>query len=108
MLSRADDYPIHQTPEPIAVSGTDRNFYDRYFFSAQAPDGGAVVGVAMGIYPHLNIIDCAVSVLAGGQQHSLFASRILHGERMDLRVGPVTLEVLEPLHKLRLSLLRPL
>lgn len=104
MLSRADDYPIHQTPEPIAVSGTDRNFYDRYFFSAQAPDGGAVVGVAMGIYPHLNIIDCAVSVLAGGQQHSLFASRILHGERMDLRVGPVTLEVLEPLHKLRLSI----
>jgi hypothetical protein len=102
MLSRADDYPIHQTPEPIAVSGTDRNFYDRYFFSAQSPDGAAVVGVALGVYPHLNIIDCAVSVLADGVQHSLFASRILHGERMDLAIGPVTLEVLEPLQRLRL------
>jgi hypothetical protein len=102
MLSRADDFPIHQTPEPIAVSGTDRNFYDRYFFSAQAPDGGAVVGVALGVYPHLNIIDCAVSVLHGGQQHSLFGSRVLGGERMDLCVGPVTLIVEEPLQKLRL------
>ncbi|MCZ7584756.1 MAG: hypothetical protein M5R36_16260 [Deltaproteobacteria bacterium] len=33
MLTKADDFPIHQTPEPIAFSGTDRNF-DRYFFSA--------------------------------------------------------------------------
>jgi hypothetical protein len=104
MLSRADDYPIHQTPEPIAVSGTDRNFYDRYFFSAQAPDGSAVVGVALGVYPHLNIIDCAVSVLHAGQQHSLFASRVLMGERMNLTVGPVTLDVLEPLRRLRLSI----
>ncbi len=31
MLTKADDYPIHQTPEPIATSGTDRNFYDPLF-----------------------------------------------------------------------------
>jgi hypothetical protein len=105
MLSRADDYPIHQTPEPIAVAGTDRNFYDRYFFSAHSPDSEAAVGAALGVYPHLNIIDCAVSVLRAGQQHSLFASRVLHGERLDLRVGPVQLEVQEPLKRLRLVVL---
>ena len=33
MLTRGDDYPIHQTPEPIAYAGSDRNFYDRYFFN---------------------------------------------------------------------------
>ncbi len=27
MLTKADDYPIHQLPEPIATSGTDRNFH---------------------------------------------------------------------------------
>ena len=37
-LTRGDDYPIHQTSEPIAYSGTDRNFYDRYFFNGY---GGA-------------------------------------------------------------------
>lgn len=103
MLSRGDDYPIHQTPEPVAVAGTDRNFYDRYFFNAQSPDGSATLGVAMGVYPHLNIIDCAVSVTDGRQQHSLFASRILGGERMDTRVGPVAVTVEEPLHRLRVT-----
>jgi hypothetical protein len=30
MLSRFDDYPIHQTPEPLALpASTDRNVYDR-------------------------------------------------------------------------------
>ena len=33
MLSNADDYPIHQNPEPIAYAGQSRNFYDRYFFN---------------------------------------------------------------------------
>jgi hypothetical protein len=34
MLSRFDDYPIHQTPEPIAHRATsDPRAYDRYGFS---------------------------------------------------------------------------
>ena len=34
MLTRFDDYPLHQTPEPVAHPATgDRNFYDRYFFN---------------------------------------------------------------------------
>ena len=28
MLTQADDFPVHQTPEPIAVGPTDRNFYE--------------------------------------------------------------------------------
>ena len=104
MLTRADDFPIHQTPEPIAVAGTDRNFYDRYFFNAQAPDGGAMVGAAMGIYPHLNIIDAAISLTDGTTQRSLFASRILCHERLDTYVGPVTITVEEPLQRLRVTI----
>ncbi|GIS20138.1 MAG: hypothetical protein CM15mP120_20540 [Pseudomonadota bacterium] len=34
MLSKADDFPIHQNPEPIAYAGVSRNFYDRYFLTA--------------------------------------------------------------------------
>jgi len=39
MLTKADDYPIHQTPEPIAFAGTDRNFYDRSFFNGSSREG---------------------------------------------------------------------
>jgi hypothetical protein len=40
VLSEGDDYPIHQRPEPIAFAGTDRNFYDRYFFNGYAETPG--------------------------------------------------------------------
>src|SRR4029453_9421582 len=54
-LSKGDDFPIHQTPEPIAYSGYDRNFYDRYFFNGYSPDGSEFVAVAFGVYPALNV-----------------------------------------------------
>ncbi|HSD11143.1 MAG TPA: hypothetical protein VLF14_09175 [Candidatus Binatia bacterium] len=102
MLTKADDYPIHQTPEPIAYSGTDRNFYDRYFFNGYARDGECFFAVAMGIYPHLNVIDAAFSVIHGGRQHNVRASRCLHMERLDTRAGPISVEVVKPLEALRL------
>jgi len=38
MLPKADDFPLHQTAEAKAFSGTDRNFYDRYFFIGMTTD----------------------------------------------------------------------
>jgi hypothetical protein len=102
MLTKGDEYPIHQTPEPIAFSGTDRNFYDRYFFCGYQEDGADFFALAFGIYPHLNIADAHFSVLRAGQQHCLHASRHLNMERMDLQVGPIRIEVIEPLSRLRL------
>ncbi len=52
MLTKADDYPIHQTPEPIAFSGTDRNFYDRYFFNGYTRSGDVFFAAALSVYPH--------------------------------------------------------
>ena len=57
-LSRFDDYPIHQTPEPVAVPSTsDRNFYDRYWFNGYDRDGEFYFGVGLGFYPHRGIVD---------------------------------------------------
>jgi hypothetical protein len=101
MLTKADDYPIHQTPDPIAFSGTDRNFYDRYFFNGYTTDGEVFFGAAMGVYPQLGITDAAFSVRIGGVQYNLHASRHLQMERMDTQVGPIRVEVIEPLQRLR-------
>jgi hypothetical protein len=102
MLTKGDEYPIHQTPEPIAFSGTDRNFYDRYFFCAYNPDGSGYCAASFGVYPHLNIADAHFSLVRDGVQHCLHASRILAFERMELSVGPIRIEVIEPLMKVRL------
>jgi hypothetical protein len=104
MLSKADDFPIHQTPEPIAYSGTDRNFYDRYFFNGYGPDGSDFFAVAFGVYPHLNIADAHFSMIRDGVEHCIHASRVLNMERWDLEVGPIRIEVLEPLRRLKVTL----
>lgn len=103
LLTAADEYPVHQTPEPIAVSGSDQSFYDRFFFNAYSADGQTLVAVAMGIYPNLNVLDAAISVVHDGTQHSLFASRLLGGNRMDTQVAPISVEVVEPLKKIRVT-----
>lgn len=103
MLTKADDYPIHQTAEPIAYAGTNRNFYDRYFFNGYRRDADLFFAGALGVYPHLNVMDAAFCVIAGGRQYNVHASRTLHMERLDTRVGPIEIEVIEPLNVLRLT-----
>ena len=103
-LSHGDDFPLHQTPEPVAYSGTDRNFYDRYFFNGYAPDGSGFFALAFGIYPHLDIADAHFSFIRGGTQYCLHASCELGMERMEMRVGPIAIEVIEPLQQLKVTI----
>ena len=102
MLTMADDYPVHQRPEPIARPGSNRDFYDRYFFNGCAPEGQQFFALALGVYPNRNVMDASFCVIHDGIQHNLRASRRCTGERMDVRVGPISIEVLEPLRSLRI------
>ena len=102
MLTKADDYPIHQTPDPIAFAQSDRNFYDRYFFNGYSTDGAMFFGAALGVYPNVGIMDAAFAVRIGGRQYNIRASRHLNMERMDTQVGPIRIEVVEPLQALRI------
>jgi hypothetical protein len=102
MLTKGDEYPVHQTPEPIAFAGTDRNFYDRYFFNGYHSDGSDFFALAFGVYPQLNVADAHFSCVRGDVQHCIHGSRILDMERMDLSVGPIRIEIIEPLQQLRL------
>ena len=53
MLNRLDDFPIHQTPEPIAhPESSDRNVYDRTFFNGYSPDGSAFFGIGIAWLHH--------------------------------------------------------
>ena len=97
MLTKGDDFPLHQTSEPIAFAGTDRNFYDRYFFNGTSPDGSVFFAAAMGFYPQLGIVDASFCVLVDGVQYNLRASRRSGGERLDLSVGPIAISIDAPL-----------
>lgn len=102
MLIPADDYPVHQTPEPLAHATGERNFYDRYFFNGYSRDGALFFGCALGLYPQLGIADAAFSVRRDGVQHNLRASDRAAGfDRLFPGVGPIRIEIVEPHSTLR-------
>ncbi len=102
MLTRFDDYPVHQTPDPIAQpASSDRNVYDRYFFNGFSKTGDLFFAAAMGLYPNRRVMDAAFSIVRGGRQWAVRASRFAPVERAETRVGPITVEVVEPLRVLR-------
>jgi hypothetical protein len=104
VLTPFDDYPIHQTPEPVAQPASgDRNVYDRYFFNGYRADGELYFAAAWGLYPNRSVMDASFSVIRGGEQISVHASRRAPTDRVDMAVAPVNVEVLEPMRRLRLT-----
>jgi hypothetical protein len=105
MLSRFDDYPIHQLPQPVAQPASgDRHVYDRYWFNAFQDDGEFYIGVGSALYPNLGILDCGVSIVRGGEQHAFHGSCRAPREPTDVCCGPFRIDVVEPMRRLRITL----
>lgn len=104
MLIPADDYPLHQTPEPLAFAGTDRNFYDRFFFNGYSADGDIFFALALGVYPQLNVMDASFSLSIGGRQINLRASKEMLGDRLNLNIGPIAVEIIRPFEQTRICI----
>jgi len=105
VLSRFDDYPIHQTPEPLATpASSDKDVYERYWFNGYSTAGDLYFGIGTALYPHLGIRDCGISLVVGGVQHAFHASCRAEGDPADQVVGPFRLEILEPMRSCRVVL----
>jgi hypothetical protein len=104
-ISPADDFMIHQTPDPIRWVGTsDRRFYDRHFLTGHSRDGQVAFLCGIGVYPNLGVIDCFASVTVGNTQYTTRASRELGHDRMNTAgIGPFALQILEGLRTLRFT-----
>lgn len=103
MITAGDDYPLHQGSRPVRDPGTERNLYDRFFFNGYSRDASVFFAVALGLYPGRDVMDGAFSVQVDGVQHNLRASRRLGEDRLDTRVGPLSVRVVEPLRRLEVS-----
>jgi hypothetical protein len=104
ILSPLDDHLVHQAPEPVRhVATSDRNFYDRHYFNVHARSADFFLIIGMGQYPNLGTQDAFVSLRENDEQITLRSSRRL-GDRFDASCGPVRVEVLEGLQRLRLTI----
>jgi hypothetical protein len=105
VLSRFDEYCIHQTPETIRQPATaDPNTYDRWWFSGFRADGSLYFAAAMARYPNRFVFDGAFTVLVDGTQYSFFGSRLAPEDPAETRIGPYELDVVTPMESVRLTL----
>ncbi len=105
MLTPLDDYQCHQIVDTIDHLGTsDPNFYERYWF-VFGDDRGEVLFVAgLAGYPNRQIIDgMAMVTVEDRRQHNVRLSRDASRDRDrgQTWVGPLHVEVLEGLKRLR-------
>jgi hypothetical protein len=104
MISSMDDFPVHQTHEPVRhVATSDRNFYDRYYFNLHSSSGDLFMVMGMGQYPNLAVQDAFACVQRGEDYRVVRASKELD-DRMNLSVGPFRIEVVKPLEQVRFVL----
>lgn len=104
-LSKWDEYPIHQFPQPLRVVGTtDARAYERYWFTVEDQAAEFYLVVGFGIYPNLDTADGFAIFVHGGSHTSLRCHRLLGDDRADLSFGPLRAEVVEPFREWRLSL----
>ena len=102
MLHAFDDYPFHQTTQPISHPASDSpNVYDRFFFNGYSRDGSVFFAVAFGVYPNRGVMDGAFSVVRDGVQQNVRGSRACPRDRMQTTAGPITVEVVEPMRRHR-------
>jgi len=104
MLTAYDDYPLHQAPWPIdRVATSDRNFYDRYYFNVHDTGCQAFLALGLGVYPNLGVMDAFACGVRGSRHHIVRASRALAGDRHATVVGPIRVDVIEGLRRLRIA-----
>ncbi|SEF14587.1 hypothetical protein [Streptomyces sp. Ag109_O5-10] len=99
-----DEYPVHQVPLSMKhVATGDRNAYDRCIFHVLDHDGRALFILGLGVYPNVGVIDAYATLRTGDTLHAVRASDALGDDRMRLAVGPLRIEVEEPLRRIRLT-----
>jgi hypothetical protein len=105
MLTPLDDYQCHQAPDTVDHAAThDLNFYERYWFNFGDDAGEALISVGLAGYPNRQVVDGFAIASLGSAQHNLRLSRDCNEDRDRSRVGPLRVEVLEGLRRLRVVL----
>lgn len=104
LLGPLDEQLNHQTSRPFRVPGTtDHRFYDRHWFEAIHPSGELMMLAGLGVYKNMGVADGFLVVQRDREQINVRLSRPMDDD-VSARVGPLAIDVVEPLERLRVSL----
>lgn len=104
-LLAADEQFNHQVVETFAtVAQSDLAWTEKVCGMAAARDGSVQIGFGFGKYTNRNVVDAYAGVSRGVEQWVVRASRSLHSDPETVDVGPISYEIIEPLHSIRVKL----
>lgn len=104
-MSGIDEYLVHNYPQPVRVMSTsDPRAFERNWFTCQDRTGDLYVITGTGFYPNQDAADSYALVNLRGRQTHVRYHRRLGLNRMDLTMGPLKQEVIEPFKTWRLTL----
>lgn len=104
-MSGIDEYLIHNSPQPQRwMCTSDPRAYERTWFTAQDKLGELFIVCGMGFYPNLDTADGYAIVVHRGHLSYVRYHRRLGLNRMDMRFGPLSWEVVAPFKTWKLSL----
>lgn len=104
-MTGIDEYLIHNYPHPVRVMWTsDPRAYERLWFTAQDKVGELFVVCGLGFYPNLGTAEAYAIVNYKGEHRSVHAHRKLGDDRLNMRIGPINYQIVEPFKEWRLTL----
>lgn len=102
-LTPLDDYLSHQMPETFgSVYTSDPNFFERYYFGMINTGLSSFLMVTMAVYPNRGFKEAAVGFVHNGIERVVRSSTHLNADRFNTTIGPITVEVVEGLKRLRI------
>jgi len=105
MLTKADEYPYHQIAGTFAtVATSDKRWNDGHYICL-CDDAGEVALIAtVRLYQNNDVLDGFICIRHEGKQYNLRASRRLRPDIDSFGVGPLRMDIVEPMEKMRLVL----
>ena len=105
MVSRFDEYLVHQTEQPLARVASDHpEWQDRFYFNVHDRNGELALMTGLGAYPNRKMMQAYIFAVHDGQHYSYLQVRPLEDDREVMRAGTLSYSVIEPLRSWRLEI----
>ena len=105
MLTKADEFPVHQTTDTFAaVLSGDKHWNDGHYICLCDANGEVQLVSTVRLYQNNDVLDGFVCIRHAGKQHNIRVSRRLRPNMDHYGAGPLRIELLEPMKTIRLVL----
>ncbi|MDO8614146.1 MAG: hypothetical protein Q7T33_00220 [Dehalococcoidia bacterium] len=105
MISKMDEYLVHQTEKPLAEVASDhQDWQDRFYFNIHDPSGEFAAITGLGAFPNRKMMQAFVFATFKDQHYAYLNVRPLAGDREVMQTGSLSYSIVEPLKAWKLDL----